>query len=99
MLAEDYKEHFASPPKHDGVIDADFSTSQSVKSIVEQLLSNKEKQWRVSLLAKEVKIREQAERLSKFLLWSDPIINHALSTQPYTALAWSGITSLLPVRK
>lgn len=98
-LMEDYKKHLASL-QHDGATDADLSTSRSVESIVKQLLDNREKeQWRVSLLGKEVKIRQQAERLVKFLLWSDPLVRNAVSTQPYAALAWSGVSLLLPVSK
>ncbi|GIJ91391.1 hypothetical protein Asppvi_010356 [Aspergillus pseudoviridinutans] len=96
-LIEDYKKHLGSLQR-DGATDADLSTPRSVESIVKQLLDDREKkQWRVSLLVKEVKIREQAERLVKFLLWSDPVVKNALSAQPYAALAWSGVSLVLPL--
>jgi hypothetical protein len=96
-LMEDYKKHLTSL-QHDSATDAELLTPRSVESIVKQLLNDREKkQWRVSLLGKGVKIREQAERLVKFLLWSDPIVKNALSAQPYAALAWSGVSLLLPV--
>ncbi|KAJ6036165.1 hypothetical protein N7540_000444 [Penicillium herquei] len=92
-LMEDYKKHLAS--LHELSTDGD---SWSVESIVKQLLENRQKkQWRVSLLGKEVKIREQSERLAKFLLWSSPIVQSAVSSQPYAALAWSGVSLLLPL--
>lgn len=96
-LDADYKKHLA--PLQDGAAaSADLLTPRSVKSIVERLLEDREKkQWRVSLLGKDVKIREQAERLSKFLIWSDVIVKDAVSAQPYAALAWSGVSLLLPV--
>ncbi|KAJ6076838.1 hypothetical protein N7499_008819 [Penicillium canescens] len=98
-LIEDYKKHLASL-RHEGSTDGGISTSRSVEAIVKQLLNDREtKQWRVSLLGKNVKIREQTERLAKFLLWSDPIIKNAVSAQPYAALAWSGVSLLLPVSK
>jgi hypothetical protein len=98
-LMADYKKHLAS--LQDGVAAiADLSTPRSVESITKQLLEGREeKQWRVSLLGKEVKIREQAEKLTKFLLWTDPIVKDAVSAQPYAALAWSGVSLLLPVGK
>jgi hypothetical protein len=34
---------------------------------------------------------------AQFLLWSGPIVKDALSAQPYAALAWSGVSLLLPV--
>ncbi|KAL4755652.1 ankyrin repeat-containing domain protein, partial [Aspergillus foveolatus] len=96
-LMGDYKKHLASvqgvAANHE-----DLSTSRSVESVVKQLLNDREKkQWQVSLLGKEVKVREQAEKLVKFLLWSDPIVKDALSAQPYAALAWCGVSLLLPL--
>ncbi|KAJ5202187.1 hypothetical protein N7449_004266 [Penicillium cf. viridicatum] len=51
----------------------------------------------VDLLVKDVKIREQTEKLAKFLLWADPVVKNAVSTQPYAALAWAGVSLLLPL--
>jgi hypothetical protein len=73
---------------------------RSVKSVVNQLLDNREKkQYRVPLLKKDVKIRDQVEKVARFVLWFDPIVKSAVSTQPYAALAWSGASLLLPVSK
>lgn len=94
-LTADYEKHLAQ--LHGG---ASISNPKSVESIVKTLLeARQKKQWRVSLVGQEVKIREQAEKLAKFLLWTDPIVKNALSSQPYAALAWSGVSILLPVRK
>ena len=96
-LMEDYRKHLASL-QDDATARADLSTPRSVKCIMEQLLEDREKkQWRVSLLGKDIKIREKTERLAKFLLWSDSVVKNALSAQPYAALAWSGVSLLLPV--
>lgn len=95
-LMEDYKKHLASI--QDSGTNINLLTPRSVELIVQQLLDDREKkQWRVSLLGKEVKIRAQAEKLAKFLLWSDPLVKTALNTQPYAALAWCGVSLLLPV--
>ena len=95
-LMTDYKKHLASV--HGGAPVADLSTPRSVESIVNKFLDDREaKQWRVSLLDSDIKIREQAERLVKFLLWSDPIVRTAVTAQPYAALVWSGVSLLLPV--
>lgn len=93
-LAADYKKHLQV-----GITSSvDFSTPLSVESIVKRLLEDREeKQWQVPLLGKNIKIREQVERLAKFVLWSDEIVKSALSAQPYAALAWSGVSILLPV--
>jgi ankyrin repeat domain-containing protein 50 len=74
----DYKKHRASLQEN-ATSSADLSTPRSVQSIVNKLWEDREKkQWRVSLLGKDIKIREQAERLAKFLLWSDPIVQSAV---------------------
>jgi hypothetical protein len=97
VLIADYKAHLASL-QGIAAAGADLSTPRSVASIVEKLSKDREeKQWRVSLQGHTVKIRTQTERLVKFLLWSDPVVKKALSAQSYAALAWSGVSLLLPV--
>ncbi|KAL7903031.1 hypothetical protein HDV64DRAFT_284841 [Trichoderma sp. TUCIM 5745] len=96
-LVTDYKKHLASL-EEDTTFSADLSSSTSVEAIVRRLLENREKtQWQVPLLGKNIKIREQVEKLAKFALWSDEIVKSALSAQPYAALAWSGVSMLLPL--
>lgn len=96
-LIDEYKHQLADPGR-DTATKADISSRQSVESLVKQLLDNQEKkQWRISLLEKDITLRRQVERLTKFLLWSDPIVKSAVSTQPYAALAWSGVSVFLAV--
>jgi ankyrin repeat domain-containing protein 50 len=77
----------------------DLSTSRSVESVLKKLLKErKEKQWAISLKGiKPVNVRELGEKFVKFLLWTDPIVQQAVSAQPYAALAWTGVSVLLPV--
>ena len=97
-LMADYMKHLAAHG-YDSAADVGLlPTSQSVETIVRQLLEDREmKQWRISLLGRDVRIRKQAERLVKFLAWSDGIVKSAISNQPYAALAWSGVSVLVPV--
>lgn len=86
-LMADYKRHLASL-QDNAAASGHLLTPRTVESVVNKLFEDREKkQWRVSLLGNDVKIREQVERLAKFLLWSDPIMKNALSAQPYAALA------------
>ncbi|KAL7801825.1 hypothetical protein V8C43DRAFT_324724 [Trichoderma afarasin] len=55
------------------------------------------KSWRVSLFGADFEVRIQVERLTKFLLWSESIVKVAMSSQTYAALAWSGVSLLLPL--
>lgn len=101
-LVEDYQTHLSFTQRNSSVdaveVGADLSNPRSVESVMTQLLEDREKkQWQVSLLGKDVKIREQTEKLAKFLLWADPVVKNAVSTQPYAALAWAGVSLLLPV--
>lgn len=107
-LAADYSRHLIA--FHQGDMSADvaaisdasartyLSNLNSTEPLMEQLLQNRAKeQWRIPLLEKDVKFRDQVEKLTKFLLWSDQFVKTAMSTQPCAALAWSGVSILLPV--
>lgn len=102
-LVECYQTHLSLAQRNGSVdaadaVDADLSNPRSVESVMTRLLEDrKQKQWKVSLLGKDVKIREQTEKLAKFLLWADPVVKNAVSTQPYAALAWASVSLLLPV--
>ena len=78
---------------------ADTSLSpELIETIIKQKLQNREAdQWVVNLGKKPIKVREQGEKVIKFILWSNDIVSKALSAQPYAALAWSGVSILLPV--
>ena len=92
-LAELYENHLATRDFLTGSL-----TPESAKSMVGKLSQEREKkQWQIKLFQKEIKVREQAEKLIKFLLVSDNVIKTALSAQPYAALAWSGVSIVLPV--
>ncbi|KAJ6094564.1 hypothetical protein N7467_002077 [Penicillium canescens] len=96
-LMKAYSTHLASL-QHDQEHGSDIPNERSVKSVVNQLLDDREKkQYRVPLLKKDVKIRDQVEKVARFVLWFDPIVKNAVSTQPYAALAWSGASLLLPL--
>lgn len=82
----------------DGTPDVDLSNRQSVETIVNKLQADREQgQWKLTIYDHDVKIRSQVEKLLKLLAWSDPIVKSAISTQPYAALAWSGVSLIIPV--
>ncbi|KAH8647874.1 hypothetical protein BX600DRAFT_484435 [Xylariales sp. PMI_506] len=96
-LAADYKKHLESL-QNNNTADVDLSAPRSVESLVKQLCDEREKkQWKITLGHKDIKIRKQVENLAKFLLWSDSVVKNVLSAQPYAALAWSGVSLLLPL--
>ncbi|KAL6831234.1 hypothetical protein J3E69DRAFT_379126 [Trichoderma sp. SZMC 28015] len=91
-------EQYLSSLQGDNAIFGGLSTPEFIQSIVERAIEDREKKrWCVSLLGTDIEIRAQAERLTKFLLWSESIVTVAMSNQPYAALAWSGVSLLLPL--
>ncbi|KAH8434493.1 uncharacterized protein LDX57_012138 [Aspergillus melleus] len=83
----------------DGSAGPDLSRKSSVETVVEKLLEDRDqKQWKITIMDRDIKIRSQLEKLAKFLSWSDPVVKSAVSTQPYAALAWSGVSLILPWR-
>ena len=69
-----------------------------IETIAKSKLQDREAdQWVVHLGEQPVNVRVQGEKVIKFILWSNDIISQAVSTQPYAALAWSGVSILLPV--
>jgi hypothetical protein len=72
---------------------------EQIQCVVRALLNKREdRQWIIAVAGKSINVRKNGERLIKFILWSKDIIADGLSSQPHMALAWSGITMLLPVR-
>ncbi|KKO97167.1 hypothetical protein THAR02_10726 [Trichoderma harzianum] len=95
MLA--YEEYLFSL-QGDNAASGDISTPEIIQSIVKRTIEDEEKKsWRVSLFGADYEVRIQVERLIKFLLWSDSIVKVAMSSQPYSSLAWSGVSLLLPL--
>ncbi|KAJ5760778.1 hypothetical protein N7520_007934 [Penicillium odoratum] len=96
-LMEDYRKHLGSIGTG-GLVDVDFSVPRSIESVVKNLLDEHEKkQWRFALRGMQMKIRQLTEKLIKFVLWASPIIQRAVSNDPYIALAWGGVCLLLPL--
>ncbi|KAJ5549391.1 hypothetical protein N7513_006625 [Penicillium frequentans] len=76
----------------------DFSNPESVEGVVRRLLVDREqKQWKFHFRSHNISVREQFEKLGRLLLWSDSLVQTAVSTQPLAALAWSGVSLILPL--
>ncbi|KAJ6093116.1 hypothetical protein N7486_008405 [Penicillium sp. IBT 16267x] len=96
-LMADYKKHLGSIG-NSGPVDVDFAAPRSIESVVKNLQEEqKKKQWQVALLGKQMKIREPTEKLIKFVIWAAPTVQSAVSSSPYTALAWGGVCLVLPL--
>ena len=77
---------------------AQMPLPEVVDTVVKKKLEDREqKQLVIHLSKKPIKVRQQGEKVIKFILWSNKFISAAVSAQPYAALAWSGVSILLPV--
>jgi hypothetical protein len=75
-----------------------LSSPESIQDIVSALTRAREaKQWTVAFGARQIKVRAQVEKLVKFAHGCNSIIGPAAKSQPYAALAWSGVTVCLSV--
>lgn len=75
-----------------------LSSPESTQTIVSALTKvREEKQWKVAWGTRQIKVRVQVVKLIKFALGCNSIIGPAAKSQPYAALAWSGVTACLSV--
>jgi hypothetical protein len=78
--------------------DKKCGTEERIKQAIQAKLKRRDtRQFIINLAGKSIKVRECGERIAKFVIWSDDIVSTAVSAQPYAALAWVGVSILLPV--
>lgn len=97
-LAKDYRRHIAGDEDDAQNLSPPPSIDVLEKKTAELIDAREAKQWNISLSGKNtINVRSQVEKMAKFLTWSNGIVKDALSSQPYAALAWSGVSLLIPV--
>jgi hypothetical protein len=98
-LVAEYKKHISSYLGRELIETTIHSSPEAIKGLVKDLMTKREtKQWDVNVFRHRIKIREQVEVLVGLLVKSDDVIKNAISSQPHLALAWSGVSIILPVR-
>ena len=88
FLQKQYGSHHLSPTNDDFI-------TEVVESSVEK---NEARQLVVRIRRERISIRKAGENVIRTILWANDFISAAISSQPYAALAWSGVSILLPVR-
>jgi hypothetical protein len=82
----------------DLITDGDLLDPIYIESTVNQLMNIREtKKIQVMIPRANTEIQEEIEKLAKSLIWSDEVVRAASKTQPYVALAWSGVSIFLSV--
>ena len=94
-LVFDYERILASGT--DSSVNASFSLDSIVDLTSSKLQDREATQLVIKLGKQPIKVREQGEKVIKFILWAKEIISAATSTQPFAALAWFGVSMLLKV--
>ena len=97
-LAKDYRRHIAGDDDNATDLSPPPSIEALEKKTTELIDARAARQWNISISGKNsINVRSQVEKLAKFLTWSNGIVKDALSSQPHAALAWSGVSLLIPV--
>lgn len=94
-VVSDYEQYY----HEQGHLGTRFEPASHMDGIIRQIYSDrKTRQLVVTLAGKSFKIREIGEKIVQFIWESKDLITTAASTEPHAALAWSGVSQLLPVR-
>lgn len=90
----------SDPARNSSTTPARWALSPKIiEAVIEKKLQDNETKKLVLRLGTEsIKVQEQGEKVIRFILWSNDFISAAVSARPYVALAWSGVSVLLPVR-
>ena len=87
--------YIASPTAYTEQIPFDHETIQMI--IEQKIDARKAERLSIQLGNHPVEFRAVGEKIIEGLLWSSTFIGAAVSTQPYAALAWSGVSIILPL--
>lgn len=80
------------------LIPSTYSNPDQIAQFVQSKLDERESERLVvNFFGKPVKLREQSEKLIKFVLWSKDFVSAALKSEPHAAIAWAGILLIMPV--
>ena len=98
VLVDRYEQHMKAYASSAGTAADDrFSPREIVEVVKARRVDLDAKELTFSLRGESIAIREQGEKIVKFVLWFNSTISSALASQPYASLAWSGVSIILPV--
>ena len=65
--------------------------------IAEKLRVIEDTRWRFHLGKETVEVKAQVDKVVKTVIWAQGFVSSALSAEPHSALAWAGVSLLLPL--
>ena len=72
-------------------------STQVSNLIAEKLKVIEDTRWRLHLGEKTVEVRAQVNKVVKAVIWAQGFVSSAVSADPHSALAWAGVSLLLPL--
>ena len=83
------------------VASADWGSRERSKQvsdlIAKKLKVIEDKGWRLQLGDKTVEVKDQVNKVVKTVIWAKDFVSSAVSADPHSALAWAGVSLLLPL--
>jgi hypothetical protein len=70
---------------------------QMSKVVQDKLQAVKDAQWKFAICSKEIEVRKQYDRVVGSVIWAKDLITQAVKPDPHAALAWAGVSIVLPV--
>ena len=65
--------------------------------IAKKLKVIEDTRWRLQLGEKTVEVKAQVNKVVKTVIWAQGFVSSAVSADPHSALAWAGVSLLLPL--
>lgn len=98
VLVDRYEQHMKAYTSSAGTAADDRFSPGEIGGLVKARRGDLDAQrLTLSLRGRPIVIREQGEKIVKFVLWFNSTVSSALASQPYASLAWSGVSVILPV--
>lgn len=93
-----FEKHLVScNESHTSFTSSSFSPNQIQAVAESRLIDHEAEKWVIRLRRQSIKVREQWDNVIKFILWAKESVSAAVEAQPYAALAWAGVSIVLPV--
>ena len=75
-----------------------FQSAEHIHALIDRQLEERQlKQWVITLAGKPLRLREIGDKIIQFIAVSKEMVATTATLDPHAALAWSGISLLLPL--
>lgn len=89
-LVKDFEEKCLPPGQSGGA-------QKVAEALAGKLRHRDAEQIVIKIRQQEINLREQGENIVKFVMWSSDYVGSLARLEPHAAIAWAGVSLLLPV--